>query len=117
MPSAPPVRGLAWVLAALAVAVVPHLRTLPAWVSLLLLAIGAWRWTADLRTWRLPPKWLRIVVVIVATLAVLGTYRTLNGIEAGTAFLVLMAAALYASQRLQPPERPAMQLANSAQGG
>jgi hypothetical protein len=75
-----PVRGLVWVLAALAVAVVPHLGNLPAWVSLLLLAIGAWRWAADLRAWRLPPQWLRIAIVIVATVAVLGTYRTLNGI-------------------------------------
>ena len=88
-----PVRGLVWVLAALAVAVAPHLGNLPAWVSLLLLAIGTWRWAADLRAWRLPPKWLRIAIVIVATVAVFGTYRTLNGIEAGTAFLVLMAAA------------------------
>ena len=35
----------------------------------------------------------RVVVVLVSTVAIFGTYRTLNGIEAGTAFLVLMAAA------------------------
>ena len=89
----PPVRGLGWVLGALAVAVVPHAPHLPAWVSLLLLAVGAWRWAASLRGWSLAPRWLRILIVVIATVAILGTYRTLNGIEAGTALLVLMAAA------------------------
>ena len=36
---------------------------------------------------------LRVAVALVSTIAIFGTYRTLNGIEAGTAFLVLMAAA------------------------
>jgi transglutaminase-like putative cysteine protease len=86
------VRGLAWVLTALGVAVAPHVPKMPAWVTLLLVAIAAWRWAADLRGWRLPPQWLRVIVVVAMATAVLGTYRTLNGIEAGTAFLVLMAA-------------------------
>jgi transglutaminase-like putative cysteine protease len=87
------VRGLAWVLCALVVAVVPHARDLPAWVTLLLLAAGAWRWVADLRGGALPPRGLRLLVVLAATLGIIGTYRTVNGLEAGTAFLVLMAAA------------------------
>jgi transglutaminase-like putative cysteine protease len=85
--------GLAWVLAALAVAVAPHLRAMPAWIPLLLFATGAWRGLAAQRGWPLVSRWLRVPVVVVATLAVLGTYRTLTGVEAGTAFLVLMAAA------------------------
>jgi transglutaminase-like putative cysteine protease len=89
----PPVHGLGWVLGALAVAVTPHALFLPAWVSLLLLAVGAWRWAASVHGWPLAPRWLRIVIVVVSTVAILGTYRTLNGIEAGTALLVLMAAA------------------------
>ncbi len=93
-PNAPSrLRGLDWVMAALAAAVGPHVPHLPAWVTLLLLAVCAWRWTADLRGWRLAPLPLRVVVVLVSTVAIFGTYRTLNGIEAGTAFLVLMAAA------------------------
>ena len=86
------IRGLAWVLAAFGAAVAPHVPNLPAWVTLLLVSISAWRWAADLRGWRLPPQWLRVTAVIAMTVAVLGTYRTFNGIEAGTAFLVLMAA-------------------------
>jgi len=84
-------RGLPWVLGALAAAVAPHVPFLPGWISLLIAAAVAWRWAAEQRTWPLPPRWLRVLVAIAATLAVLGTYRTLNGIEAGTAFLVLLA--------------------------
>ncbi|MDH4105652.1 MAG: DUF3488 and transglutaminase-like domain-containing protein [Gammaproteobacteria bacterium] len=86
-------RGLDWVLAALGAAVAPHVMHMPAWVTLLLLAVAAWRWTADRRGWPLVPRALRLVVVAISALAILGTYRTLNGIEAGTSFLVLMAAA------------------------
>ena len=86
-------RGLPWVLAALGSAVAPHLPHLPAWVSLLLLAIATWRWLADARGWPLPPVWLRVLLVLLSAAAILATYRTLNGLEAGTAFLVLMAAA------------------------
>jgi transglutaminase-like putative cysteine protease len=84
-------RGLPWVLGALATAVAPHVPFLPAWTSLLIVAALAWRWTGDRRGWPLPHKWLRVLVAVAATLAVLGTYRTVNGIEAGTAFLVLLA--------------------------
>ncbi len=87
------IRGLAWVLVALGAAVAPHVMHMPAWVTLLLLAVGAWRWTADLRSWPLVPRIVRLLLVAVSALAILGTYRTLNGIEAGTSFLVLMAAA------------------------
>lgn len=95
MPEARPttrIRGLAWVLAAFGAAVAPHVPNLPVWVTLLLIAVSAWRWAADLQRWRLPPQWLRVTAVVAMTVAVLGTYRTFNGIEAGTAFLVLMAA-------------------------
>jgi transglutaminase-like putative cysteine protease len=84
-------RGLPWVLAALVLAAAPHVPYLPAWVSLLTLGACAWRWSADRRGWPLPPRALRNTVAVLATLAVLVTYRTLNGIEAGTVFLVLLA--------------------------
>jgi len=79
------------VLIALAVAVAAHVTSLPPWITLLLVATGAWRWTACRRSWPLPPRWLRATVAVAATVAVLASYRTLNGIEAGTSFLVLMA--------------------------
>jgi len=84
-------RGLGWVLAALGIAVAPHLPFLPAWATATVAAACAWRWTADRRGWPLAPKWLRLVVLVAAPLVVLGTYRTVGGIQAGTVFLVLMA--------------------------
>ena len=84
-------RGLPWVIAALGAALAPHVPFLPMWATLLLVASGAWRWAADRRRWPLPRKWLRVIAVAAVTLAVLGSYRTLNGIEAGTVFLALMA--------------------------
>ncbi len=85
-------RGLDGVLAALAVSVAAHLANLPGWALLLVLATIAWRWTADRRGLPLPPRWLRVSAAIAALVLTLASYRTVNGIEAGTAFLVLMAA-------------------------
>jgi transglutaminase-like putative cysteine protease len=85
-------RGLDGVLAALAVAAAAHLPNLPAWTLLLLVAAIAWRWTADRRGLALPPRWLRAAAAVAGLVVVLAAFRTVNGIEAGTAFLVLMAA-------------------------
>jgi len=61
--------------------------------GVLLLAAGAaaLRVAIEVKRWELPPKWLRGVLAFVALLAVLLDYRTINGIDAGTALLVLMA--------------------------
>jgi transglutaminase-like putative cysteine protease len=83
--------ALAWALGALGAATLAHLLHIPAWVTLMLVATASWRVTAGQRGWPLPPKWLLVVMTVAATLAILATYRTLNGIEAGTSFLVLMA--------------------------
>ncbi|MCM2311021.1 MAG: DUF3488 and transglutaminase-like domain-containing protein [Steroidobacteraceae bacterium] len=87
----PGLRGLSWVIAALGAALAPHVPFLPPWATLLTIAAAAWRWAADRRRWPLPPRWLRLTAVVGVTVAVLATYRTLNGIEAGTVFLAVMA--------------------------
>jgi transglutaminase-like putative cysteine protease len=85
-------RGLAWVLIALGLSAVLHAADLPVWATLLVVAALAWRWTAAQRAWPLPPRWLRATIMVIVTFAVLSTFRTLNGIEAGTALLALMGA-------------------------
>ncbi len=85
-------RGLDGVLIALAVSVAAHFASLPGWALLLVLAAIAWRWTADRRGLPLAPRWMRVSAAIAALVLTLTSYRTVNGIEAGTAFLVLMAA-------------------------
>jgi protein-glutamine gamma-glutamyltransferase len=89
--SSPALQRLLWVIAALALAIAPHLPHLAPWVVLLATVGAAWRVTIEVRQAALPPKWLRVLVAFVALLGVLATYRTLNGVEAGTALLVVMA--------------------------
>jgi hypothetical protein len=86
-----PPTGLDATLVALGLALLPHVLHLPAWITLLLVAASAWRWTAAARGWRLPGKGIRVALTGLATLGVFVSYRTFNGIAAGSAFLVLMA--------------------------
>jgi transglutaminase-like putative cysteine protease len=84
-------RRLSWVLLAVATALVPHTTALPLWLVALVIGAGAWRLLVELRGWPLPQRWLRISLALLAVTGVLATYRTLNGLEAGTALLALMA--------------------------
>jgi len=82
---------LAATIAALALALAPHLSHLPPWVSGTVAAAMAWRLAAERRGWALPPRALRYGAALAGTLAVLAGYRTLNGLDAGTALLAVMA--------------------------
>jgi transglutaminase-like putative cysteine protease len=87
------VHGLGGVLLAAALALLPHLAHLPPWISLLAAAAGGWRWVAAERGWPLPRAWLRVPLVLAAVIGVLASYRTLNGLDAGTALLAIMGGA------------------------
>ncbi len=81
---------LSWVATCFALAVAPHLTSIRPWLTLLAASTVLWRFAIELRQWPMPNKWLRGGIAFAAMLGVLVTYRTLNGIEAGTAFLVVM---------------------------
>jgi hypothetical protein len=81
---------LLWVIGCLALAAAPHLPGVPLWITLFTASSAAWRVAVEALRWRLPPTWLRSLIAIGAMLGVLVTYRTLNGLEAGSAFLVVM---------------------------
>lgn len=83
---------LLWVTGGFALAALPHVPDLHVWIVALAAAGIILRLTIELRGWQLPPKLLRIAIAFAAMLGVLSTYRTLNGLEAGTAFLVIMGA-------------------------
>jgi transglutaminase-like putative cysteine protease len=83
---------LVWVIGGLLLALVPHFADLHLWIVMLVLVAVAVRLTIELRQWRLPPRLVRIAIAVAAMLGVLATYRTLNGLEAGTALLALMGA-------------------------
>jgi transglutaminase-like putative cysteine protease len=61
-------------------------------VSILLGACLLWRWLVTTRRWPLPPRWLKLLLALVAAMGVLVAFRTWNGLAAGSALLVTMAA-------------------------
>ena len=83
-------RRFTWVMAALTLALMPHVAHLPIWATTLFLGLGAYRLAAARWRWSLPGLITRMLVVFVAVFLVMFTYRTLNGQEAGTALLVVM---------------------------
>lgn len=85
-------RRFGWTLAGLAAALGPHLLHLQAWVSGLVIAIGAWRLLAERRSWRLPGAMLRTTIALVATAGVFVSHATITGLDGGTALLVVMSA-------------------------
>ncbi|AMN46325.1 hypothetical protein ACG33_04220 [Steroidobacter denitrificans] len=86
-----PAQRLLWVIAGLALAVLPHLPHLSPWTFSFAAAAAILRIAIEVKRWPLPPRWLRIVAAAGALFGVLFTYRTLNGVAAGTALLVVMA--------------------------
>lgn len=87
----PTLQRLLWVVAGLTLAVLPHVPHIRLWVLVLGASGAALRIFVEIRHRELPPKWLRNVLAFVALFAVLLDYRTLNGIDAGTALLIVMA--------------------------
>lgn len=79
-------------LAVLALVLAPHLVRIPVWLAIGIVAIGLWRATATLRQWALPPRWLKVAMVVIGFLAVTFSYGRLNGQHAGTALLITMLA-------------------------
>jgi transglutaminase-like putative cysteine protease len=51
-----------------------------------------WRWLVTTRHWPLPPRWLKLLLALVAAMGVFFAFRTWNGLAAGSALLVTMAA-------------------------
>jgi transglutaminase-like putative cysteine protease len=89
-----------WVLAALLGAVLLNGLHIAAWCLPLAAGAAAWRSWAAQRPDRLPTRKLRIAVAGLLTLAVLASFRTLNGLDAGTSLLVaMMALKLMETQR------------------
>ncbi len=81
---------LTWVSGSFLLAMLPHLSSIRWWVALLAVTTAGWRLLIEIRGWSLPHRLIRTVIAIAGMLGVLLAYRTLNGLEAGTAFLVLM---------------------------
>ncbi|HEX2668111.1 MAG TPA: DUF3488 and transglutaminase-like domain-containing protein [Gammaproteobacteria bacterium] len=82
---------LGWSLLALAVMAAPHALHLAPWISIFALMLAVWRVLAEQRGWRLPGRYPRYALALLCFAGVLATFHTLNGPEAGTALLLLLA--------------------------
>jgi len=93
--SATPAADLArlqWTTGIVAGATLPHWPALPIWIPLLLIVAIAWRLAIAALEWPVPIRTLRLLLALGAFCAVLASYRTINGVEAGSALLVVMIA-------------------------
>ena len=76
-------------------------RTLSPWMVVLLLAAVAWRFGVAFRAGATPPRVVRLPLAVGAFFSVLLEHRTLNGVEAGSALLVVMVALKFLESRNQ----------------
>ncbi|MCZ6560412.1 MAG: DUF3488 domain-containing protein, partial [Gammaproteobacteria bacterium] len=79
-----------WTLLGIGLALLPHLPRLPLWIGVFLITVGLWRWQAERHRWALPPRILRFLVAATGFAGIILTYRTINGLTAGTALLAIM---------------------------
>ncbi|MCK6371272.1 MAG: transglutaminaseTgpA domain-containing protein, partial [Gammaproteobacteria bacterium] len=84
-------RQVAWAAAAVIFGGAPHLFAVAPWVSFLVLGLALWRIVAAARGWGLPSLWIRVPVTALGFAAVLVTYRSISGVEGGSALLLVMA--------------------------
>src|SRR5690606_27511734 len=81
-----------WSAAVVVAASLPHWPLLPAWLPMTLCVAVAWRLAADRLGWRPPGRALRMLLAAAALCGVLAEFRTINGVIAGSALLVVMVA-------------------------
>ena len=94
-------KRLLWTAAIVVGTSLPHWPTLAAWMPVLLLTAIGWRFGIELYRWPTPPRPVRLALAVGAFCAVLLQYRTLNGVEAGSALLVVMVALKFLESRDQ----------------
>ncbi|MEY3219441.1 MAG: hypothetical protein RIT27_798 [Pseudomonadota bacterium] len=70
--------------------VLPHLTRLPVWTTTLFVILLGWRYLSLEKGWALPPNFLKNMLALLVLGMVLVTFRTLNGRDAGVAFLVCL---------------------------
>jgi transglutaminase-like putative cysteine protease len=89
-----PLDAVAWTLAALAIAALPHLLAMPVWPGLIFAGLLGWRLTAAQRGWRPPPRALRILITLAILVLVVVTAGGWSRRAATTLLCLMMAAKL-----------------------
>lgn len=83
---------LLWTLAALGVTAAPHFANLPPWPFVLMIFTAGWRLAVLTGRLQLPGVVMRLLLAGAGFAGVLLTYRSINGLEAGSALLLVMSA-------------------------
>ncbi len=94
-------KRLLWTAAIVFGASLPHWPSLSPWVPIMLLAAIAWRFGVAFYGWPAPVRAVRMPLALGVFLTVLFEYRTLNGVVAGSALLVVMMAMKFLESRNQ----------------
>jgi hypothetical protein len=81
-----------WLLASVVAASAPLTQQIPLWLALAAASAFGWRALLTWQHWRLPPRWLRAILVIAGTVGVFMEYRTILGRTPGIALLVVFLA-------------------------
>lgn len=84
--------SLPWTLAALALALIPHIFYLPIWITAAFVLCGGWRYVIEKRRGALPVAWLRAALALICFLGVFRTFGTISGVGPGSALLAIMAS-------------------------
>lgn len=85
-------RDTLWLLAVITLCILPHVGRLPAWCSAGAALAIAWRaWLAG-RDAPLPPRWVLLIALAVATGLTLATHQSLFGRQAGVTLVTLLTA-------------------------
>lgn len=90
---------LLWTAVIVVGASLPHWSQLPIWIPLLLIGCVTWRLVAAAGGWTPPARPLRLLLAFLVFCAVLMQYRTINGVDAGSALLVVMVALKFVESR------------------
>ncbi|MCC5811045.1 MAG: DUF3488 domain-containing transglutaminase family protein [Ectothiorhodospiraceae bacterium] len=85
-----PHRVLLALLVTLGAVTAPHVLHLPPWMTPLIIVCAAWRYQAGSRGWRLPNRWVLLLLTLVTAGGVVMHYGTFLGRDAGVAMLSLM---------------------------
>lgn len=81
-----------WLLATALAASLPLVQQIPLWLALAAGLAFGWRAALTWWQWRLPPRWLLILLVIAGTIGVFLQYRTIMGRTPGIVLLLVFLA-------------------------
>ena len=85
-------RLVPWTLAALLACAFPHIFRLPIQITAIVCSILIGRIIIHKQVRKMPPQWIKLSLAALSFLAVLGTFHTINGVDAGSALLLCMVA-------------------------